>query len=122
MELSAVRLFVRDIAVAKAFYANVLGLTLASDGSKHGFCVFESAGIRLVVEAVPSDAPPHDQRLVGRFTGVSFAVANIALEHQRLVALSVAFTGEPEPQSWGGILATFKDPSGNELNIVQYAT
>jgi len=24
-------------------------------------------------------------------------------------------------QSWGGILATFKDPAGNELQLVQQA-
>jgi len=122
MELSAVRVFVWDIDAARVFYANVLGLTLASDGSRHGYCVFDSAGIRLVVEAVPRDAPPHDQCLVGRFAGVSFAVADIAAEHQRLLSLGVNFTGVPERQSWGGMLATFHDPSRNELNIVQYAT
>ncbi len=122
VELSAVRLFVWDIDLAKAFYADVLGLTLQSDGSRQGYCVFESAGVRLVVETVPKDAPPHDQSLVGRFSGVSFAVADIAAEHRRLLSLGVTFTGAPERQSWGGTLATFHDPSKNELNIVQYAT
>lgn len=122
MKLSAVRLFVWDIDLAKRFYADILGLTLAGDGSRHGYCVFESAGIRLVVEAVPRDAQPHDQSLVGRFSGVSFAVPDIAAEHQRLLSLGVTFTGAPERQSWGGMLATFQDPSRNELNIVQYAT
>ncbi len=40
MNLSGVRLFVREIAIAKAFYAEHLGLTLAVDGSEHGYCVF----------------------------------------------------------------------------------
>jgi uncharacterized glyoxalase superfamily protein PhnB len=31
----------------------------------------------------------------------------------------VAFTGEPEKQFWGGTLATFKDPAGNELQICE---
>jgi catechol 2,3-dioxygenase-like lactoylglutathione lyase family enzyme len=33
--------------------------------------------------------------------------------------LGVAFTGLPEQQSWGGILATLRDPAGNELQLVQ---
>jgi predicted enzyme related to lactoylglutathione lyase len=122
VKLSAVRLFVWDIDQAKAFYADLIGLTLTNDGSQHGYCVFESAGIRLVVEVVPRDAPPLDQGLVGRFSGISFAVEDIAAEYLRLSSIGVNFTGPPERQSWGGSLATFRDPSENELNIVQYAT
>jgi predicted enzyme related to lactoylglutathione lyase len=121
MKLAAVRLFVWDIDSARNFYVDVLGLTLTSDGSRNGFCVFESAGVQLVVESVPRDAPSHDRDLVGRFSGVSFAVPDIVAEHQRLVSRGVTFTGAPERQSWGGILATFLDPARNELNIVQYA-
>jgi uncharacterized glyoxalase superfamily protein PhnB len=36
-----------------------------------------------------------------------------------LSALGVAFTGLPEQQDWGGILATLRDPAGNELQLVQ---
>jgi predicted enzyme related to lactoylglutathione lyase len=122
VKLSAVRLFVWEINLAKVFYADLLGLKLTNDGSQHGYCVFESAGIRIVVEVVPRDAPPHDQELVGRFSGISFVVEDIAAEHLRLSSLGVNFTGPPERQSWGGWLATFRDPSENELNIVQYAT
>lgn len=34
-------------------------------------------------------------------------------------AKGVAFSGAPEPQAWGGTLATFMDPAGNRLQLVQ---
>jgi lactoylglutathione lyase len=32
----------------------------------------------------------------------------------------VHFTGLPEKQQWGGVLATMQDPAGNELQLVQH--
>lgn len=119
MNLNTARIFVRDIAAAKQFYEHQLGLPLKADGSQHGYCVFKSGGMELVVECVAEDAPEDDQALVGRFTGLSFTVEDIAAKHQALEALGVHFTGLPEKQYWGGILATFEDPSGNGLQIVQ---
>ena len=43
-------------------------------------------------------------------------------EHRELEALEVHFTGLPEKQFWGVILATMQDPPGNELQIVQHST
>lgn len=119
MELSAVRLFVRDLAGALTFYQHVLGLRLVHGGVAAGYCVFAVGGCQLVVEPVARNAPEDEQVLVGRFTGLSFAVADVAAEHARLVALGVPFPGPPEAQPWGGILATFRDPAGNELQLVQ---
>lgn len=76
----------------------------------------------LVVETVADDAPEEDKVLVGRFTGLSFTVQDVAKKHKELVALGVLFTGLPEKQLWGGTLATLQDPSGNELQIVQQPT
>jgi predicted enzyme related to lactoylglutathione lyase len=119
MKLSAARLFVREIGPALAFYRDVLGLPLQADGSAQGYAVFDCGGVRLVVEAVPADAPVDEQALVGRFAGLSFAVADVDAEHRRLAALGARFTGAPEQQFWGGWLATFCDPAGNELQLVQ---
>ncbi|MDZ7654110.1 MAG: VOC family protein [Burkholderiaceae bacterium] len=122
MKLAALRLFVRDLVAARDFYAAQLGLPLQHDGSADGFCVFDLDGIDLVVEAVPADAPAEEQALVGRFTGLSFAVEDIAATHARLVAVGVPFGGPPQLQFWGGTLATLSDPAGNQLQLVQYPT
>lgn len=119
MQLNTARVFVKDIAAAKAFYAQALALPLKADGEPHGYCVFQSGGTELVVESVSHDAPDEEQVLVGRFTGLSFPVADIQSTYDQLRARGVAFSGQPERQAWGGTLATFRDPSGNELQIVQ---
>ena len=119
MKLSAVRIFVRDLESAQAFYRDVLGLKLRGGSPTTGYCVFESGEAHVVVESVPDEAPPDEQVLVGRFTGLSFAVNNISVTYEQLLSRNVTFTGAPEAQSWGGVLATFKDPAGNELQLVQ---
>lgn len=119
MRLSAVRLFVDDIDAARAFYASRLGFGLKVDGSRFGYCVFDAGGADLVIERVEADAPADERMLVGRFSGVSFAVTDVAACHRDLQARGVRFSGAPERQAWGGILATFVDPSGNELQLVE---
>jgi predicted enzyme related to lactoylglutathione lyase len=121
MKLSAVRLFVRELAPARAFYADLLRLRMTQGGVQLGYYAFESGGVHVVVELVAANAPAEDQVLVGRFTGVSFAVSDINAEYARLSAHGVHFSGPPERQSWGGWLATFRDPSGNELQLAQYS-
>ena len=122
MELNTARVFVRDLESAKLFYSGKLGLQLRADGSAYGYCVFRAGSTDLVVESVGEDAPEEDQILVGRFTGLSFTVQDIEVKHRELAALGVPFTGLPERQAWGGVLATLQDPSGNELQIVQHPT
>ena len=118
MNLSAARIFVRDVAEAERFYVERLGLTLKLSDFEHGVCIFDIGSVEFIVEAVPADAPRDEQEFVGRFTGLSFAVENIKSKHRHLLSLGVEFSGEPEQQYWGGWLATLKDPAGNELQLV----
>jgi predicted enzyme related to lactoylglutathione lyase len=122
MELNTARVFVKDINLAKQFYSEKLGLTIKADGSQYGYCVFKAGSTELVIEAVADDAPEEDRVLVGRFTGLSFTVEDTEKKYRELAAMGVSFTGLPEKQFWGGILATLRDPSGNELQIVQQPT
>ncbi len=119
MQLSAARVFVRDLAQAQHFYGSLLGLPLHAGGPDHGYCVFAAGSTQLVVEPVGPDAPEEDKVLVGRFTGLSFSVASIKDQYNELRSRGVVFTSEPEVQVWGGVLATLRDPSGNELQLVQ---
>ncbi len=121
MRVAGVRLFVRDLEGASTFFAAVLGLRRTAGDASQGYLVFDGGGgLSVVVESVPIDAPPHEQALVGRFSGVSFEVADMAAEHARLCAAGVPFDGPPEMQPWGGVLATLRDPAGNRLQLVQY--
>lgn len=120
MNLNTVRVFVRDIAPAKRFYEQSLGLALRVDGSRYGYCVFDAGNTTLVVEVVGDDAPEDEQVLVGRFTGLSFAVRDVNAKYAELLSRGVAFSGAPELQTWGGSVATLRDPAGNELQIAQH--
>jgi uncharacterized glyoxalase superfamily protein PhnB len=82
--------------------------------------VFQAGAAALVVEAVPKDAEAADRALVGRFTGLSFEVPSAAAAYRDLRSRGVVFTGEPEKQFWGGTLATFRDPAGNELQLCEW--
>jgi len=120
MNLNTVRIFVRDLTQARQFYEHAVGLTLKADGVNYGYCVFQAGSAELVVETVGDDAPDEEQVLVGRFTGLSFAVDDVLAKYEELTARGVVFTGTPEVQAWGGTLATFRDPAGNELQMAQH--
>ena len=119
MNLAAARVFVRDLVAARAFYGQILGLSLKHDGVSYGYCVFSAGSIDFILESVAIDAPHEEQELVGRFKGLSFSVQDVHARFQSLSQAGVPFTGAPEKQQWGGIIATFQDPAGNELQLVQ---
>ena len=64
----------------------------------------------------PGDAD--GEALVGRFVGVSLRVDDIDATYQSLLAKGVPFAAPPEKQGWGGSLAHFRDPDGNELTLL----
>lgn len=112
--IGAVRIFVRDLAAARAFYADVLKLPERVDGD--AFSAFRLAGVDIVVEVATDD----QEDMVGRFTGFSFAVEDIDGTLSELQRAGVKILGDAEKQFWGGILAHIADPEGNELTLVQY--
>lgn len=120
MKLAAARIFVRDLAEASLFYEKTLGLRVGARSPDTDYVVFEAQTCDLIVERIAHDAPLEEQALVGRFTGLSFDVKNIDAICQALVAKGVHVTEQPERQSWGGALATLRDPAGNEFQLVEY--
>jgi catechol 2,3-dioxygenase-like lactoylglutathione lyase family enzyme len=114
MKLAAVRLFVEDLAAARSFYADLLGLKPVS--LEPAALLFD-VGPLLIVE--PADDDARREGLVGRFAGISLRVDDIEALHGRLKAGGCAITGPPERQAWGGTLMHVKDPSGNIVSFVQ---
>jgi predicted enzyme related to lactoylglutathione lyase len=112
----AIRIFVTDLARARGFYGDVLGLTATAAGP--GYQLFALGDVDVVLEAVAAD-DPEGGPLVGRVLGVSFAcTVDIEATYRRLSARGVAFAGPPEVQPWGGTLAFARDPDGNVLTLV----
>ena len=50
---------------------------------------------------------------------VNLGVTDIHQEYQRLCRDGVEFIRPPEQEHWGGWVATFKDPDGNTLQMLQ---
>lgn len=116
MRLHGFRVFVHDLEVARRFYRDTLGLKLKWEHGQTaaGF----DLGADLIVEAVDEDADADDRALVGRFVGCSIAVENIDTIYADLISKGVEFVSPPERQAWGGVLAHFKDTSGNVLTLL----
>lgn len=120
MNISGVRIFVNDFETAVNFYKNTLGLKTMAIGP--GFMQFDTGAAKLMIEEVGNGEPADHQTLVGRFTGITFNTDDIQTQVEKLKQAGVKFTGEPEQQYWGGWLATFEDPSGNEFQLVEHPT
>jgi predicted enzyme related to lactoylglutathione lyase len=119
IHLAAVRIFVTDLTRSASWYETVVG-TAPSAGAPHtGFVVFD-VGPHLVLETVDSDSEIPASELIGRFTGLSFAVTEVEATVEALTEHGVSVAGPPERQSWGGTLATLDDPDGNQIQLVQY--
>jgi predicted enzyme related to lactoylglutathione lyase len=117
MQIAYVNVFVSDIAKAVEFYQSTLGLSLESADSEHGYASVSAGPVRLGL-ALPG---PDQPELVGRHTGIGFAVADLESEHARLSALGVSFPMEPSRQPWGGFMALLADPDGNLFYLDEVA-
>ena len=103
----------RFAAMAR-FYRDTLGLTPRSD--KPDSINFDWQGVRLSVSV-------HD-RVGGTSRDplrlmINLTVTDIREVHDRLVRGGVVFTRAPEREEWGGWVATFSDPDGNVLQLMQ---
>ena len=115
--LQTVRVWVRDLDVARTFYGETLGLTSVFDGP---VLTFQTGAVVLLVErAEPDDAESQD--LVGRFLGLSFKSPDVRAVYEGFIARGVSFLEPPERQPWGAVFAHFSDPDGNVFTVAEYA-
>jgi catechol 2,3-dioxygenase-like lactoylglutathione lyase family enzyme len=96
------------------FYRERLGLTPRT--SKPDFINFDWGGVRLSVSV--HDHVSGVSRDPFRIM-VNLAVDDIRAVHARLEKSGVVFTRPPEAEEWGGQVASFLDPDGNLLQLLQ---
>ena len=109
---------VNDIAAAKQFYGEILGLGLTEE---NGMLQLHTAGDRDTLIYPKSDHVP------ATFTILNFEVEDIESEVDELTARGVKF----ELYEWvdpkginrqgGPLIAWFTDPAGNILSVIQTA-
>lgn len=116
--LSAVRLFVADLDRAKDFYANTIGMPIAMSDPANGYFILDTGVVKCIVEV--ETEPENGVTDIGGFKPYSFAVTDIHQTYAELAAKGVQFRGQPEKAFWGGTMAYFTDPDGNEMTLVEY--
>jgi lactoylglutathione lyase len=105
--LHSFAVFVTDLERARRFYMDQLGLPLWKQGS-FGFEFLEGPPHLGVHPALHPDA----KAMVGRHTGITFAVPDLLALSTRLGEAGVTFIAEPTQQGFG-IMAMVADPDGN---------
>ena len=121
MKIGFVTVFVANFDKALDFYTKTLGMEIDYT-DKVNWAQFKSGeDVSLAIEKCDPDHVEQGSKLVGRFVGVTLMVDDIEEQYNRLVAKGVEFTGRPEKQYWGGILAHLKDLEGNVLTLMQEA-
>lgn len=114
--IETVRVFTRDLALARKFYARGLGLTERTAGP--GYALFATGGADLIIELVDEEDDETDG-LVGRVAGFSFTVSDCEATVAGLRSVGVTVVGDPERQPWGGVLAFVEDADHNVLTLVE---
>lgn len=105
--------FVRDLAAAKKFYIEQLGLPLSQE-TQMMLEFFPGTGAKLgVAMAMHEAAMP----LVGRHTGVTLVVPGLVDLYRALTAAGVRFAEPLETSPWG-TMAVVCDPDGNQIALV----
>jgi predicted enzyme related to lactoylglutathione lyase len=111
--LKNVVIFVTDLAKAKSFYVDLLGLPVAGQ-SEMLIEFFPGAGTTLGVSLALHD----DARcLVGRHTGVTLKAENIVGLCETLKNGGAHFVEPLESSPWGK-MAVVQDPDGNMIALV----
>lgn len=99
----------------RQFYAQVLGLLPRSD--RDGFINFEWEGVRLTLhlhDRVSGESKEPDRVLI------NLGVDDLDRWHHRLLENEVRCLREPSREMWGGLVATYADPDGNLVQLIQF--
>lgn len=112
-EIAQIAVTVGDLAEAKAFYQDVLGMRFLFDAGTMSF--FQCGTVRLMIGT--SDKKPEPGGTI-----LYFRVPQIRVTHALLQAKGVAFVQQPHlvarMKSHDLWLAFFKDPAGNTLALM----
>ncbi len=110
-------LWTDDLGRMFHFYHDTMRLPLHA---RHDdFIAFEFGGFREFRFNLGLHGEVQGQSLDPYRVMANFGVDDISQEYQRLQGEGVEFIRPPEQEHWGGWVATFKDPDGNVLQLLQ---
>jgi catechol 2,3-dioxygenase-like lactoylglutathione lyase family enzyme len=108
---------VSDLGKAVDFYTGALGLKLQIESPKNNWAEVgpDEPSSKIALYVPRADDP----RQPGGPSGVVLETDSIFEFHRKLVDEEIVFKLKPERRPWGGLLAVFLDPDGNEIEVVE---
>jgi len=98
----------------RSFYVETLGMPVRTD--RPGHVNFQWGNTRLTIATHDEvSGPARDPRRLL----LNLAVDDIEAVAAGLRGAGVTFVREPSSEPWGGSIATFEDPDGNTLQLMQ---
>ena len=117
----------QDVSALAKWYCSNLGMQMIySDGKQpptvlvgYGNGVGDGAMIELMPARDPGPPPKSIARTVAGLRHLALRVSDFDQAYRRLSELGVEFLFEPVTAVGGGKVVSFRDPEGNELQIVE---
>ncbi len=111
--IAGVIIWTDDLETMASFYSDKLSLEVHS--VRPNFVAFQCGNLRLSI-GTHSEIAGHtrEPRIM-----VNLDVADIDSAYRELTSRGVEFIRTPEEERWGGWVATFRDPDGNVLQLLQ---
>ena len=106
---------VKALEPAVAFYRDVMGFEFVFCEPEFHFASFKVGELTFSL----AEGAEETHGSGDRNTGIGFKVADVDAAHAELVAKGVKFTMGPGKMPWGGYMAMFVDPDGNEFYLDQ---
>ena len=98
----------------RAFYRDVVGLEANPELGPGAFRA-GAASFAIGEHSEVTGATKEPERVL-----YNFFVDDAAAEQAQLESRGVKFTRAAEREEWGGIIATFTDPDGNYMQLIEY--
>jgi catechol 2,3-dioxygenase-like lactoylglutathione lyase family enzyme len=120
--ISAITLFVEDLAAAKQFYRDVFGLPVAFEDDNSAVFEFGNTIVNLLDTAAapeliePATVAPRD---AGSRLQLTIKVDDVDALCAELTARGVELLNGPMDRPWGVRTATFRDPGGHIWEIAK---
>lgn len=106
---------VKSLAAAVPFYRDTMGFELQFCEPEFHFASFKVG--EMMFSLAEGAEEVHGSG--NRNTGIGFMVPDVDAAHAELSAGGVKFTMGPGKMPWGGYMAMFVDPDGNEFYLDQ---
>lgn len=120
--VSAITLFVEDLAECKRFYGTVFGLPVASEDDESAVFMFGDLMVNLLaVSHAPEliEPAPVGGGDVGRRFQLTVPVEDVDKMYAELTARGATFLNGPMDRPWGIRTAAFADPAGHVWEIAK---